>query len=701
MTPDEIFENNISHFKVVKHNRNNCLALCPAHDDRKASLSIAKGRKGVLYHCFANCSLASILSAAGLSVKDTFYENDNTWKNEDAWIDYIQSRKQKAVEAFYDYVSASDGSYCFTKVRCEGKTIFYGIINKGKFSFGLGGKTRKQLKSLYVPLGLSVFKDRISKGERIIFCEGEKDTDALTSLGYCAFTCGGTSDWQPCFADMCKGADVVVFADNDPPGKKLAAQVEKDLKGKARSVKVIIPMPDVPKGDISDFLAVHTQEEFEELISKEPVVAETNVSLAFDYGENGRICQTIKNFCLAFAGDSRLNGKIRLNEFDGRIYLCGSVPWDSGNDLRVWSGNDDAEALAILQTDYGLKSRADYFDAVIIVANRNSFHPVKDMLEKCEYKGDGYIRKLLPHYLGAEDSDYQAECMSLAMLAAVSRIYQPGTKYDYCLILRGPQGVGKSTFLRLLAMSDTLFNDSLDSLDGDRAAQNLLGSWIIELAELKSLARTGGGIESVKRFISATQDVMRLPYQKRADVYKRSCIFFGSTNQADFLQDQTGNRRFVIIDCSKNRPTKDLFSDNATIDIKAAWAEALKMYHEGGRRLVLSEESAKIALKMQENALQDNGMRGIIGQYLEGVTRTCVVDIWQTALGETGRPERWKSSEIVYIVLSMEGWERLPHPVKFGKYGSQKCFQKLLPSSTNSTKNEGDFEKISIDAPFS
>ena len=85
-----------------------------------------------------------------------------------------------------------------------------------------------------------------------------------------------------------------------------------------------------------------------------------------------------------------------------------------------------------------------------------------------------------------------------------------------------------------------------------------MGSWIIELAELKSLARTAGGVDSVKRFLTATQDKLRLPYERRADVFLRQCVFAGTTNKSDFLQDETGNRRFLIIQTGVNEPTKSL-----------------------------------------------------------------------------------------------------------------------------------------------
>ena len=117
------------------------------------------------------------------------------------------------------------------------------------------------------------------------------------------------------------------------------------------------------------------------------------------------------------------------------------------------------------------------------------------MLDSFKWDGAEHIRSLLPDYLGVEDMEYSYQVMRLYMVGAVARVYAPGCKFDYTPIFTGRQGLGKSTFLRLLALKDEWFNDSLDSLDSDKAAQSIMGSWIIELAELKSLessiSRTG------------------------------------------------------------------------------------------------------------------------------------------------------------------------------------------------------------------
>ena len=287
--------------------------------------------------------------------------------------------------------------------------------------------------------------------------------------------------------------------------------------------------------------------------------------------------------------DSRLTGKIRYNEFSHQIFWFGSVPWEQENNCRVWSSSDDSALFALMQCEYGLSSRQDFFDAIKNVGMRHRFHPIKEKLDSFQWDGRPHIRNLLPDYLGAQDTEYNREVMRLWMLGAVARIYQPGIKFDYTMILQGEQGIGKSTLPRLMALDDSWFSDSLDNLDSDSAAQSLMGVWIVELAELKSLARTSGGMESVKRFLSASQDRYRQPYERRTDTFLRSCVFIGTTNRTDFLNDETGNRRFLIIKTGEQKPTKNLFDSSAMVDIQGAWAEAVHIWKTEKPVLVLPE----------------------------------------------------------------------------------------------------------------
>ena len=704
------FDEILTHFQIQKRYGDKAQARCPCHDDRQASLTITKGRRSALIHCHAGCNFEDIIQKVGLKKQDLYFEERPPGSS---WRAYVEGREHKRIEAVYNYVSAINGEYTFTKIRMQDKRMIYGVLCNGRFTYGLMGKHRKDLKSVYG--NLKGLNKAIAENRPVFIPEGEKDVDTLTKRDYTALTYGGSGDWQSEFATLFKGAEVYILADNDEPGRKVANAILTDLKGIAKSAKVIVPVPDIPKADISDYFAAgHSNEDFEKLIHSAvtdktvggPVPKSIPLNLddvrqmlmyKVEYDKDGneksrKLIQSVKNFEIALDNDSRLKGKIKFDEFSQQTYLMGSTPWEtSRNNYRAWSSFDDSALFAILQSDYGLSSRNDYFDALKNVAMRNRFHPVRDLLNSLKWDEREHIRGLLPDYLGAEDTEYTYQVWRLWMLGAVARIFQPGCKFDYTVIFQGRQGLGKSTFLQLMALNDGWFNDSLDSLDSDKAAQSLMGSWIIELAELKSLARTAGGVDSVKRFLTATQDKYRVPYERRADIFLRQSVFAGTTNKSDFLQDETGNRRFLIIQTGVHEPKKNLFDPEAMNDIKAAWAEAVHIYKTEKPKLLLPESCRKQAEELQAESMSDDGKIGIIQEYLSDKHRTCAIEIWQKALGEQGRPAKWQASEISNIILGLPEWERIPSPAKFGEYGSQRGFQRkttnTLPEKDCSSKS--------------
>lgn len=715
------FDEILTHFQIQKHYGDKAQARCPCHDDKQASLTITKGRRSALLHCHAGCNFEDIIQKVGLKKRDLYFEERPPGSS---WRAYVEGREHKRIEAVYNYVSAINGEYTFTKIRMQDKRMIYGVLCNGRFTYGLGGRHRKDLKSVYGDL--KALNKVIAEGKPIFIPEGEKDVDTLTKRGYTALTYGGSGDWQSEFATLFKGAAVYILADNDEPGRKVANAILSDLKEIAKSARVIVPVPDIPKADISDYFAAgHSNEDFERLIHSAVADITTGDSVPkgtplnlddvrqmlmykVEYDKDGneksrKLIQSVKNFEIALDNDNRLKGKIKFDEFSQQTYLMGNTPWEaSRNNYRAWSSFDDSALFAILQSDYGLNSRNDYFDALKNVAMRNRFHPVRDLLNSLKWDGQGHIRGILPDYLGAEDTEYTYQVWRLWMLGAVARIFQPGCKFDYTVIFQGRQGLGKSTFLQLMALNDGWFNDSLDSLDSDKAAQSLMGSWIIELAELKSLARTAGGVDSVKRFLTATQDKYRVPYERRADIFLRQSVFAGTTNKSDFLQDETGNRRFLIVQTGVHEPKKNLFDPEAMNDIKAAWAEAVHIYKTEKPKLLLPESCRKQAEELQAESMSDDGKIGIIQEYLSDKHRTCAIEIWQKALGEQGRPAKWQASEINNIILGLPGWERVPNPTKFGEYGSQRGFQRkttnTLPEKDCSSKSgdcSNDFMEIS------
>lgn len=256
------FDEILTHFQIQKRYGDKAQARCPCHDDKQASLTITKGRTRTLIHCHAGCNFEDIIQKVGLKTQDLYFEERPLGSN---WKRYIESREHRKIEAVYNYVSSANGEYAFTKIRMQDKRMIYGVLCNDRFTYGLGGKHRKDLKSVYGDL--RVLNKAIAEGKPIFIPEGEKDTDSLTKRGYIALTYGGSGDWQSEFATLFKGAKVYILADNDEPGRKVANAILSDLKGVAKSAKVIVPVPDIPKADISDYFAAgRSNEDFEKLI---------------------------------------------------------------------------------------------------------------------------------------------------------------------------------------------------------------------------------------------------------------------------------------------------------------------------------------------------------------------------------------------------------------------------------------------------
>ena len=144
-----------------------------------------------------------------------------------------------------------------------------------------------------------------------------------------------------------------------------------------------------------------------------------------------------------------------------------------------------------------------------------------------------------------EDQRRYVEAVSrLSLIQAVARVFEPGCKADSVVILEGSQGTGKSTCLSIL-FSPEYFGDQLPPMTSKDASSYLRGKWCIELAELEYKRKTE--IEAIKAFISRTHENYRPAFGREEITQPRTCVFWGTTNKDDYLNDETGNRRFLPI----------------------------------------------------------------------------------------------------------------------------------------------------------
>ncbi|QIA23649.1 virulence-associated E family protein [Mesorhizobium sp. AA22] len=182
-------------------------------------------------------------------------------------------------------------------------------------------------------------------------------------------------------------------------------------------------------------------------------------------------------------------------------------------------------------------------DAIRIMALENAFDPVREYLDGLKWDGQPRLDSWITRYLGAEPDELTSAIGQAVLIAAVRRVRKPGCKFDFVMVLEGPQGQGKSTALKVLAGGEDFFSDEIAIGVSYKEQQELLqGKWIVELPELVGLRRAD--IRGVKQFISKTYDRARGAFQRDREDAPRRCIFIGTTNDAQYLQDPTGNRRF-------------------------------------------------------------------------------------------------------------------------------------------------------------
>lgn len=187
-----------------------------------------------------------------------------------------------------------------------------------------------------------------------------------------------------------------------------------------------------------------------------------SVKAMLSLNERGTVAQTIENAVTILKYDPVLRDKIKRNELSGKTDIVAPVIWKRDN-ISI-TDTDVYQIQRYLENTYGIRSERAINKAINIVASENTYHPIKDKLESLVWDGTERIKHLLPKFLGSEESEYTEAVMKLLMLGAISRVYNPGCKFEIMVCLVGGQGAGKSTFFRFLAMEDDWFSDDLKSL---------------------------------------------------------------------------------------------------------------------------------------------------------------------------------------------------------------------------------------------
>ena len=548
-------------------------------------------------------------------------------------------------------------------------------------------------------------RSSIESGQTIWIVEGEKCVERLWKMGIFA-TCNiggaGTSGnkWKPSDTACLDGAkEIILCPDQDKPGILHMEAIYKQLLEYGfsdSSIKWLYVYPDsiewdnIPEAhglDIFDWIedgATYQQvissvrEKRTIVIPETPLISvvpestkleldnsiiKTSLSQteyktvreqvnALYYHENGKpknIDHTTFFKALYTIYGNRL--KYNLQTFE---------PWLGDKSFKETEG--DLSTLYLkLRYLYALPFKKDEVqDAILLLANQNQFHPVKDYLRRCAETVEPIaIDNLASRYFGV-DTELANKYLELWLLGGAARPLYPGCDMRHLLILQGrKEQIGKTTFFKILGGEH--FSDSLGSSKGKDEFLILGKSWILEYGEIETMWGKKE-IGEIKRFISGTEDTFRIPYGKSVETHKRRCIFCGTCNEEEFLKDPTGNTRFWVIPVSQNinlnllERERDAIWSMATRRILEANPEDVmkgKLWHLPEHLLEANTENTKqyVVRDEWESIIQDtiesHGSGGIL-----------FPDIVWNALEIDDSKDRTKLSTKISKIMTKLGWRR-------------------------------------------
>lgn len=362
--------------------------------------------------------------------------------------------------------------------------------------------------------------------------------------------------------------------------------------------------------------------------------------------QTGALRKELHNAAVILENAPEWAGTIAWDAFAERVMVVKSCPV---GDPGPWKDTYDLQATIWLQgSKWKLGCGHDIVSrAVDAIAHEHPFHPLRDRLEALAWDGVPRLGTWTSTYLGADDTPVHREMGRAWLLSAVARAFVPGCQADSALILEGPQGKRKSTALRVLALG--FFTDDLADVSNKDALIQLHGNWIIELSELDAISKADAA--KVKAFISRRVDKFRAPYGRKVEEHARACVFAGTTNQNDYLIDETGGRRFWPIACGA------IEVDLLSREVDQLWAEAVSRYKSGECTYItspnlLAEVTSHTATRYQVDAWTD---RVLAFAKLKGnVSVPEVLENLNIEIGRWTRTDQMKVSKI----LKANGYER-------------------------------------------
>lgn len=255
-------------------------------------------------------------------------------------------------------------------------------------------------------------------------------------------------------------------------------------------------------------------------------------------------------------------------------------------------------------------------DAAIRLCLAHKFDPVCDYLAGLSWDTRPRINQWVIDYLGAPDTELHRTFGRLMLVAAVRRARAPGTKFDQIIILEGPQGIGKSSAVRILAGEANYSDQHILGVSDREQQEAFQGVWLHEIAELAGMRRAD--VERVKHFARRTEDRARPAYGRHREDKPRRGIFIATTNEHSYLREY--DRAFwpittAQIDLAKLRADRDQL-----------WAEAAAV-EASGESLALPERLYGVAAEEQELRHEIDSWEDFVLQSIRHQSDTSIFEI--------------------------------------------------------------------------
>lgn len=383
---------------------------------------------------------------------------------------------------------------------------------------------------------------------------------------------------------------------------------------------------------------------------------------------------TIENYKQAIINTKEIIEHIKFNEFSGKFERV----LDNGV-VRNWQDEDDAWILNVIEKNYGIRDKTTYYDSLLLCKSEISYHPIKEKIESIEWDGVPRIDKFLVDLMHCDDDDYSREVSRMIFYGGLSRIYNPGCKFDYMTILVGEQGTCKSTIVDWLNLGCNS-NKEIMTIDGRDGAEILRYGWICEFSELLAMIKNRQ-VEPMKAYITRQTDTYRSAFAKNWTDLPRHCIFIGTTNSYNFLIDATGNRRFLPIEVRSSRG--ELYEKQEYVKnyIAQCWAECKYLYDKGETYLVLDKKYEELVNERVSQFVEDDPQKGLVQEYLHDKPvgyKVCVIEIYTQVFRNIQRKcSRTDSMLIGNYMREFKNWKLGHSSTRFPEYGTQRYWEKI------------------------